>query len=111
MAHRPTSNSLAERRLDNHHFLGTNPKWLCSLGLLAALTAGAQEEILFPAPSLCLHFPREKSKDFLIRIQKKKTHNTINFFKSFSLELSTVCDFFFAGIKKVILSLRALSIQ
>lgn len=73
----------AERSPDNRHFSGTNPKWLCSLALLAVITAGARAEIPSPAPSSCLCFPREELKDFLIRIQEKKKH--YQFFKSLFL--------------------------
>lgn len=99
----------AEGSLDHHRFLGTNPKCLCSLSLLAVTTAGAHAEILFPAPSSRLCFPRGKLKDFLTRIQKKH----YQFFKSlFLLNCQMfVIFFFFAAVKKVILSLYALSIE
>lgn len=119
LARRPMSKGPAERSPDNHHFLGTNPKCLRSLSLLAVITAGAHEEILFPAPPSCLCFPRGKLKAFLTRIQRKH----YQFFRSlFLLNCQLFVIFFFsffsfsfffsfAAVKKVILSLNALSIQ
>lgn len=116
LARRPMSKGPAERSPDNHHFLGTNPKCLRSLSPLAVITAGARAEIPFPVPPSCLCFPRGKLKAFLTRIQKKH----YQFFKSLFLLncqlfviffLFFLFFFFFAGVKKVILSLNALSIQ
>lgn len=104
----PRSKGPAERSLDNHRFLGTNSVCRGSPSLLAAVTAGAHAEILFPAPSSCLCFPRGNLKDFLTRIQKKH----YQFFKSiFPLNCQLFVIFFFSAVKKVILSLYALSIQ